>query len=337
MKDLARELKTTPSTISRAMKDHPRISASMKRKVLALAKKHNYKVNSFAAGLRMGKSNTIGVIVPRINRDFFSNVISGIEEIAFDSDLNVLICQSHDIIEKEAEHVNTLISNSVGGILVSVGLETKTTEHFKKALDAGIPLIFFDRVAENIDTVKIINNDRDGAFKAVDHLVKQGYKRIAHFGGPSYINIYRERKAGYIEALEANNIPVDKSLIVENDLKLESGKIDMEKLMKSDNPPDALFSASDYSALGGLLYLKENGYKIPEDIGVVGYSNEQWTQLISPSMTTIDQHAKEMGRFSAKVFIEEITDANKSNISRTVRLEPELIIGESTNRIRKNF
>ncbi len=332
IQDLAKELNTTPSTISRALKNHPAISKSMKKKVVDLAKERNYQINALAAGLRIGKSKTIGVIVPRINRDFFSNVIAGVEDMAFENGYNVVICQTHDKVAKERQHLNTLISSGVSGILVSVGLETNNFDHFDEVKRLGIPLIFFDRVAEQSDVNKIQNNDKAGAYKAVVHLIDNGYKRIAHFAGPDYLNVYKDRKEGYLDALRDYNIEIEEELIIESDLKVESGRVSMKQLIELPNPPDAVFSASDYSALGALLYLDEMGIDVPNQIGVVGYSNENFTALISPSLTSVNQHGMEIGRYAAKVFFEEINDQQKSLIPRTIVLDPELIIRASSVR-----
>jgi len=331
IQDLAKELGTTPSTVSRALRNNSAISKAMKKRVVELAKKRNYQVNVMASSLRVGKSKTIGVIVPRINRDFFSNVIAGVEDIAFESGYTVVICQTHDRFEKEQQYINTLIGSGVGGILVSVSLETTTFEHFDEVNRLGIPLIFFDRVFTNSSINKIQNNDKVGAFKAVSHLIENGYKRIAHFAGPEHLNVYKDRKDGYIEALKKNGMPIDESLIIHHDLKIQDGRKDMQRLMESKNPPNAIFSSSDYSALGALLYLKENGFNVPEDVGVVGYSNEKFTGLISPGLTSVDQHGSEIGQYAAKVFLEEINNTG-NKVPRTIILDPNLIVRNSSNR-----
>ena len=332
IQDLARELQTTPSTISRALKNHPAISKSMKKRVVELAKERNYQVNALAAGLRIGKSKTIGVIVPRINRDFFANVIAGVENIASQNGYNVVICQTKDNVDKEKQHLNTLISSGVSGILVSIGLKTDTFEHFEEVNRLGIPLIFFDRVAEQSNINKIQNNDKAGAYKAVVHLIENGYKRIAHFAGPDYLNVYKDRKGGYLSALRDNGIEVEDELIIQSDLKVESGRESIKKLLNLPNPPDAVFSASDYSALGALLYLDEVGIDVPNQIGIVGYSNENFTSLVSPGLTSVDQHGLQIGEYATKVFFEEISKDNKTLIPRTIILDPDLIIRGSSVR-----
>ena len=332
IQDLAKELNTTASTISRALKDHPAISKSMKERVVDLAQKRNYKVNALAAGLRVGRIKTIGVIVPRINRDFFSNIIAGIEDLAFEKGYNVVICQTHDKIAREKQYINTLLSTGVSGLLISLSLESSSVSYIEEIKRLGIPLIFFDRVAEDSQVNKIQNNDKAGAYKAVCHLLDNGYKKIAHFAGPDYINVYKDRKQGYLEALKANNIKIEEELIITSDVSLDAGRASIQKLMELPNPPDAVFSASDYSALGALLYLKEHGIDVPQKFGLVGYSNENFTALVTPGLTSVDQHGMEIGKYAAKVFFEEIEETEKPMLPRTIVLDPELVIRESSSR-----
>ncbi len=332
---LADELNTTPSTVSRALRDHPSISVGMKKRVRDLAILRNYQVNSIAANLRSGQSKTIGVIVPRINRDFFSNVIAGIEEVANKQGYGVVICQTHDELQQEANCIEALLRTRVDCILISISLETKGFEHFKKVIDMNVPLVFFDRVQESSKTIRIVNNDEKGAFVAVNHLIEQGYKRIAHFTGPGYINIYRNRKEGYLKALKENDIPIDKNLIIENKLDYQAGYDGMRQVMKLSNPPDALFSSSDYAALGAINWLKDNNYKIPNDFGLVGYSNEKFTSHISPSLTTLDQHSLEMGKYAANVFFDRFKSEDRDFILNSLSINPKLIIRESSKRKRK--
>ena len=332
IQDLAQELQTTPSTVSRALRDHSGISDAMKKRVLDLAKLRNYKVNRMASNLRVGHSKTLGVIVPRINRDFFSNIIAGIEDIAFESKYSVMICQTHDKINKEKSYINTLISNDVAAILLSLSLETTDFEHFKEIKNLNIPLIFFDRVPTTDDNEQIVNDDKAGAFKAVSHLIEMGYKRIAHFAGPAHLKLYKDRKQGYLNALKKYKIKTDKKLIIEPALKLDEGKRAIQQLMNLANPPDALFAASDYSALGALLFLKEKGVKIPKDFGVVGFSNENFTSLISPTLTTVDQHGTQIGQLAAKSCLDIINNNNKNTKAKTIVLDPQLIIRESSLR-----
>ena len=330
IKDLAEILHTTPSTVSRALRDQQGVGEVMRQKVKELARKLNYRPNAVAAGLRRGNSRTIGVIVPRINRDFFSGVIAGIEEVAYESHYSVIICQTHDRIERERQYVDTLLSARVDGILVSVGLETDRFDHFEKVREAGTPLIFFDRVAEKMNVSQILIDDRSGAGQVVQHLIDMGYRRILHFAGPDYLNVYRNRKRGYLDALEKNGLPFEEELIIPNSLTFDEGRRAMENLFRKGIRADALFSASDYSALGALLYLQERGVRIPEEFGVAGFSNENFTSYINPPLTTVDQQSKAMGNYCMDLFLREVTPPDTP--ASKVMLTPQVIFRQSTRR-----
>ncbi len=330
IKDLAAILHTTPSTVSRALRDEEGVGEVMRNRVKELARKMNYRPNAVAAGLRKGNSHTVGVIVPRINRDFFSGVIAGIEEIAYEAQYNVIICQTHDSLKKEEQHLDTLLRARVDGILVSIGLETKHFDHFEKVLQAGIPLIFFDRVPEEMSVNRIRVDDRAGAREVVQHMIDMGYRNILHFAGPDYLALYHDRKEGYLEALEKNGIPVREELIIPNSLTFEEGQKAMENVLKQGLRADALFSASDYSALGALLLLQEKGIRIPEEFGVAGFSNEKFTSYVRPSLTTVDQQSKVMGKHCMELFLREVNE-NNGSFSK-IMLRPEVLLRDSTRR-----
>lgn len=331
LQDLANELNTTPSTISRSLNDHKGISPEMKKKVKDLATRWNYRANAMASGLRTGYSKTIGVVVPMINRDFFSNVIAGIEKVAFSKGFNLIICQSHNDMQSEIDSINTLLESSVAGIFVSLATGTTDYGHFKKAQEQGFPIVFFDRVPNEVETTKIVINDFKGAYQATNHLIEMGYKNIAHFSGIDHVDIYKSRKAGYIQALEEHDIEVNPKLIVPDTLSRSEGEKAIEQLISLDAPPDAVFAASDYSALGAYTWLRNNNYNIPNDFGIVGFSNEQFTSIISPSLSTINQFSNGMGKYAAEVFFESL-NSKVMSVPRTIQLAPELIIRESSNR-----
>ena len=332
IQDLADELSTTTSTISRALRNHPSISVGMKERVHALAKAKNYQVNSMAANLRSGRSRNIGIVIPRINRDFFANVISGIEEVANEEGYSVVICQTHDDYDKEKRCIDAFLRTRVEGVIISVGLETKDFSHLDQIKGLNVPLIFFDRVQEGSKSISIVNDDVEGAYQAVSHLIEMGYTRIAHLAGPDHINIYRNRKEGYIKSLKSHDIKIAEDLIIENNLRYESGIECVEKLMSLKNPPDAIFSSSDYAAMGAMNWLKENNFIIPDDIGIVGYSNEKFTSYISPSLTSVDQHSLEMGKYAAKTFFDMIKTKESELIMTSLSINPKLIIRESSKR-----
>jgi LacI family transcriptional regulator len=330
--DIARELNTTASTVSRALQDHPRISKNMKEAVWDLAQKLNYQPNSVASSLRKGKGNTIGVIVPYIDRYFFSSVIRGIEDVAYQAGYNVLICQSYDSFDREKNIVETLINGKIDGLLVSLAAETRDLNHFHLVQSKGLPLIFFDRVPASMDVNKVEIDDFAGAFKAVEHLIDQGCRRIVHFEGPRHVSIYHNRYEGYKAALQKNNIPFDESLVLKETITRNAGEKAAFEISKMTPIPDGIFSAGDFSAMGAILKLKALDIKIPGDIAVVGFANEPYDDILEPGLSSIDQHSVEMGHSVAKLFLEEITDPQGASVPKRIILNPELHVRGSSKR-----
>jgi len=328
--DIARILKISASTVSRALSDHPRISIDTKKRVRALAKKLHYQPNIIASNLRVGKTNTIGIIVPRINRNFFSNVIGGIEEIASNAGYRMMITQTNENYNKEVENIKALINARVEGVIISLSAETKDYDHLKLVQRNGIALIFFDRVTDNIESSKVVIDDHEGAYNAVSHLISQGCQKIVHFAGPEHLNIYSNRKKGYLNALKDSNINIKDDLIINNIITKEKGFSACRYLMNKKNKPDAIFAASDFSALGAMIYLKENGYKIPEDVALVGFANEPFTGLLEPGLTSVDQHSNEIGIEVAKLFLDEVQQDQVDTIYRDIIIKPDLIIRKSS-------
>lgn len=337
IRDIAEELDITASTVSRALSNHPRISTSTKEAVWKMAKKMNYRPNNIAAALRKGKSNIIGVIVPTSDRNFFASVIRGIEEVIREQGYNLIICQSDDQYSKEQMNVEALLKIQVDGIIASVAKKTTNFEHFKKIKEQGIPLILYDRVSESLDVNAVVTNDYLGSYKAVTHLIEQGCRRIAHFAGEQHINIYRDRLEGYKDAQKEHGITIKKDLIIESDLILsmkkviEQGRKMAEDLLKMSELPDAIFSASDFAAMGAMQVLKEKGIDIPEDVAVVGYSNDVSGSFIEPGLTSVDQHTKRMGNLAAQLFLEQSNQSNGNQFTpRRTLITPELIVRESS-------
>ncbi len=329
--DIAKELKTTPSTVSRALQDHPRISQSMKIAVWNLTKKLNYHPNSNASSLRKGKGNTIGVVVPRVDRNFFSTVIRGIEDIAINAGYSVIISQSYDSLEREKTIINKLSNGVVDGLLVSLGLETKNYKHFQNVINRGIPIVFFDRVPD-MPVPKVEINDFAGAFMAVEHLISQGCKRIAHFCGPSHISIYKNRFDGYKAALLKNGIQIDESIIFDNTLTRVTGENSAEEISKMNPMPDGIFAASDFSAVGALIKLKKLGIRVPEEVAIIGFANEPFDDMLETGISSIDQHSIEIGETAANILFKAIQENSGEPTSERIILKPDIFIRSSTQR-----
>lgn len=330
--DIARKLNITASTVSRALNDNPRISEATKKAVQKAAQKLNYQPNHIAAALRNGKSNIIGIIVPNVDRSFFSSVVRGIEEIANTARYNVMICQSYDSYEKEVANVNALLSARVDGIISSYAKDTKNFDHFLKAKARGMPIILFDRSNDELEVSHVVVDDFLGSFKATEHLIQQGCKRIAHFTNTLPISIYKDRFRGYREALIKHGLPFDEALVIKSNLQLDDGRESMLQLLGLKQIPDGVFSASAFGILGALQVLKEKGISVPEQVALIGFSNEPYTSFTEPALSTVDQHSMRMGNAAAEIFLEEVSDDDKKFMVKKIVLKPELIIRQSSLR-----
>jgi len=328
--DIAKKLNIAASTVSRALKDNPLISEATREKIKKAADEMGYRPNVMAANFRTKRTNTIGVIVPLINRHFFSAVISGIEDVAYQQGFAVTISQSNDNYEKEDKIAHTLFANRVDGLILSIGMETKNTDHLRLFADRKIPLVFFDRVVDDIEAHKIIVDDFGAAYKATHHLIDQGRKQIAHIGGPLNLKIYKNREDGYFKALADNGLSVNENFIVNNSLTRADGVNAIKKLLQNETKPDAVFCANDTTALSVIMYLKEQGIKVPEDIAIVGYSNEPFSEVVSPSISTIKQPGFEIGQKAAELIIGQIVSKAKNTIFETITMPTQLIVRESS-------
>lgn len=337
LSDIAKKLGVTPSTVSRALKNHPRISDATKKAVWELVETMNYQPNNIAAALRSGKSNIIGVIVPTSDRHFFASVIRGIEEVVREQGYNLIICQSDEQTNKEQNIIDALLQIQVDGIIASVAKETTQYSYFEKIIHQNVPLILYDRVGENINASTVVCDDYNGAYEAVSHLIDQGCSRIAHFAGQQHIKIYQDRLNGYLDAMKYHQLPVDEKLIIESDLIddtdiiLAAGSKMTNILFQFDQPPDGIFSSSDFAALGAIKALKKSGVQIPDEVAIIGYSNDFSSSVIEPGLTSLDQHTKQMGTHTAELFLDQINSSEKHFTPKHIVINPELVVRESTH------
>ena len=329
IKDIAKKLNISPSTVSRALRDHPDISTQTKKRINSLAEELDYQPDSIAQSLKKRRTNLIGVIVPEIKHNFFSAAISGIEEVAYRAGYAIIVSQSNESYDRECVNVRALISNRVAGLLISISQTTEISDHFKLLERQGIPFVFFDRVCEDIEASKVVVDDFHGAFKAVEHLINSGYKRIAHLAGPKHLSISQQRHNGYLSALNKHKIQYNENYVVHGGLNEEDGIKGFQKLLKLDQLPDALFAVNDPVAIGAFEKIKEHGLKIPGDIALVGFSNNPITALIEPPLTTVSQPAYKVGKAAAELLIEQIK-SGENFIPRKEVLKTELIIRDST-------
>lgn len=329
IKDIAKDLNISPSTVSRALKDNPDISPETRKIVQEYAKEHKYKPNTFALNLRTQHNNIIGVIVPELANHFFSGVLSGMETVAEDKDYHIIVCQSQEDYKKELRNVQTLIKARVCGVLISQSKTTTRYDHFQELLDNDIPVLFFDRICTGIDSDKVVVDDYSGTLTAVEYMIKTGCKRIAFFSAPLHLEISKNRKNGYLDALRKHHLPVEEGLIRIADTKKLGYERAME-ILREPNRPDAFMAMNDYTASGILVAAKKLGLKVPEEVSIFGFSNSNISQDTDPMLTTMDQHPQEMGMEAMKLILEKIE--NPENTSRKNKIIKTSLIARQTTR-----
>jgi DNA-binding LacI/PurR family transcriptional regulator len=336
IKDIAKELEISVSTVSRALKDYPGISSETKRKVKEVAEKLNYRPNAIALSLRNSRSYTIGVIIPEVVHFFFSTVISGIEAVANSRGYNVILTQTNEKFDREKSSINTMLSNQIDGFMISFSKETVDFDHFSKLLDQKYPIVFFDRVPDIPQAINVIVDDYQGAFDATTHLLSQGYDSIVHLAGPKNLKICYERERGYRDALTTNGISINEEFIIECLLgTLEESKEITHKLLdRSIEKPNAIFANNDIVAVGAMMACKEAGLKIPEEIGIVGFSNWQICSMLEPSLTSVYQPGFEIGKMATELLLDMIEKKiEPDQISSPIVLKTELIPRNSSLRL----
>lgn len=329
LNDIAQKLNISVSTVSRALQDHPRIGAHTKRKVVAYAKKAGYFEKKFGHVLGQ-ETNAIGVIVPKISYHLYANAISGIEEVAEAHGMHIIICQSNESYEREKSLVEQFIGLGVAGLLVSIAGGTKKFTHFETLKNRGIPLVFFNRLCDEVHTDKVVIDNFKAAYEATEHLISVGCKRIAYLGGPEGVQISNTRMEGYKSALKHMELPFHEGLVAHCSFDRESRMTQARKLLYAPNPPDGILAFSDQIAISLMTAAKERGLRIPEDISVVGFNNEPVDELLEPSLSSIEQPGHTMGREAARLVLQRRKDPYKA-IDRKV-LSSHLIIRESTNK-----
>ena len=335
IKDIARELNLSASTISRALKDYPGISDETKRRVKEVAEKMNYRPNAIALSLRKSRSFTIGVIIPEVVHFFFSTVVSGIEEIANTRGYNVILAQSNEKLAREISSIETMLSNQIDGVLVSYSKETKSFEHFTRVLDQGFPIVFFDRAPAIPNSINVMVDDFQGAFDATSHLISQGYKNIVHLAGPTTLKISIDRENGYRAALEKNGISVNPSNIISCPLgTVEEGhEIVSEMLATLPEMPDAFFSCNDIGAVGAMMACRDAGLKMPLDVGIVGFSDWQFCSMLEPKLSSVSQPGFMMGSRATEILIDIIEKKlDPQTMEQNLILETKLMERNSSKR-----
>lgn len=330
IKDIARQLGVAPSTVTKSLKDYPDVSDIMKEKARALAYKLGYLPNSVAQSLRSGATKTIGVIVPEIKHHFFSSVLDGIEDVAFREGYSVFVCKSNEDFKREIINTHNLLSHSVAGIIVSISQSTRDLVHFEDVRSRKVPLVFVDRIFGHNQVNKVIVDDRTGASSAIEHLIESGYKRIAHIAGPKYLNICEERIKGYKEALKRAGLTFNPDYLIIGGLDEADGVRGLEQLMQLKQRPDAVFCVNDPVAIGVLLESKRRNVRVPQELAIVGFSDNPIASQIDPPLTTVAQPAYEMGTAAAEMLLRQMRNPNGNGASEVVELKTELIIRKTT-------
>jgi len=335
IKDIARELGISASTVSRALKDHPDISRQTKKAVNELAEKLNYEPNVVALSLRSRKTRTIGVIIPELVHFFFSTIISGIEHEANAAGYTVILTQSAESLDRERSSVRTLYNSRVDGMLIAISRETTTFDHISPILDRGIPVVFYDRYLPVGPASGILVEDYSGAREAVSHLIDQGCQTIALIQAAPNLDIARDRLKGYTDALQADGRSVNSSYIIDcEDGTFECGRVAMEELLNLDPKPDGIFANNDALAIGAIRAIRHRGLRIPEDIAVIGFSNWVYGQITEPPLSSVDQPGYEMGRQATRMLISRIEHPEEEGPRphETVRLKTSLVVRGSSAR-----
>lgn len=328
--DIAQKLNISATTVSRGLQDHPGISKKTKKRIFELVNKTGYRTNHFARNLRSQKTNTIGVIVPRLNSNFMSSVIAGIELVANSHQYSLLISQSSEQATKEAASAKTMFNSRVDGLLVSLAYDTSDLAHFGDFFKKNVPVVFFDRVMSHESNTSILVDNRQAGYNATKHLLEQGCKRIVHITAVPKQNVYRDRLRGYQDALAGAKIKFKEDYVLITNLSQEAGKEAAEAILKMKPLPDGVFVSNDSCAVGCMLALKQAGLRIPEDIAFVGFNNDPVSRVIEPNLSTINYSGYEMGQVAARHLINHLNGNLPVDLANTVVLHSELIVRPSS-------
>ena len=330
--DIANKLNISAATVSRALKDHPRVSKKTKKLVIKTANEMGYRSNSFASNLRKKSSHIIGLIVPRLNSNFMADVIAGLEKVLNNNNYNLIISQSLETMQKEISNANAMLVNRVDGLLISLAYDTTNIDHLEPFIKRNIPVIFFDRVFEHDRCPQIYIDNYKAAYEITTHLIKQGCKRIVHITASQLRKIYAERYAGYKKALEDYNIKFDADLVIINDLSSEAGIASAHQILKMSPRPDGVFSANDNCAISCMQTLKKEGIKLPADMAFAGFNNDPAAIVVEPNLTTVNYKGYEMGEVTAKLMIDHLVNKDEFHPAHSLILRSEMIVRESSLR-----
>jgi LacI family transcriptional regulator len=333
IKDIARKFKCSPSTVSRALSNHPLINEDTRRNIQEYAQKVGYQRNSLSLGLRNSKSGTLGIIVPSISHFHETAMIEGLQSVLQSRGYMMNICVTNESYLLEKEYVEKLLANRVEGIFLSISQETYDSghyEHLENVIQRHIPLIFIDREYDGVETASITVDDYLGAYAATEHLILRGCLRIAHLKGPNGLTVSERRFKGYKDCLEKYTISYDENLIINTNFKAESAIIPTRRLMSLPNPPDGIFGVNDYVSIASMQVIMEMGFSIPAQVAVVGFDNAPFSAYLNPALSSVNRSSKLIGEEAARLFLTRL-DSSITQLDNIV-LPPELIIRGSTLR-----
>ncbi|HYE53362.1 MAG TPA: LacI family DNA-binding transcriptional regulator [Chitinophagaceae bacterium] len=331
IKDIAKQLNISISTVSRAMRNAPDVNMETRKAVMALSEELKYQPNKLALSLKQKQTHNIGVIVP--NLDYvLATMVKGIDEVALEAGYTVMVCQSNESFGREIVNTRRLLDSLVDGFIISVSSETKVFDHFRKIQEKEMPMVVFDRVTPDLKAPSVRIDNAEGGYLATEHLIEQGYKRIAILAGPKNLGISNSRLEGYLSALKKYKMKPDPNLIIHCDFNQHYAYLATQELLNMKKRPDAIFTISDRMAIGAMLAIKEKGLKMPHDIGLVGFNNEPVVNLVTPGISSVEQPAFELGKLAAKLFIETVHNNNTDMSSVEEVLKCKLIIRESSLR-----
>jgi DNA-binding LacI/PurR family transcriptional regulator/ribosomal protein S27AE len=330
--DVARMVGVSNSTVSRALHGHSDISPETRKAVLDAAASMDYQPNQLAHNLVTSKTNTIGMIVPEFHNPFFPNVIIGAHEVLTEAGYNLTIMQSNESYAVEVSNAKAMLANRIDGLIISLTQETNNFDHVRVFQKRGIPLVLFNRVSDQVDAAKVVVNDFEAAFTAVEHLILNGYDRIAHLGGPLSLLVSRERLRGYLAAMEKYGKKIEENMIIQGMLSQQKSRIYGRYLLDMEDRPDAIFAVNDSSAIEIMLMAMEKGLRIPDELGVVGFSDNPESAYIGPGLTTVRQPTIKMGQTSAQGILQLVENDDDFQLAGETILKTELIIRGSSRR-----
>jgi len=325
IKDIARILNISVSTVSRALKNHPDISDATKKAVQEMARELNYRPNEIALSLKNRRSKIIGVMVPKLVHHFFSSVIEGVENVAYDNGYQVMIYHSDEMYEREIQLTQSFMSYRLDGLIVSMSKETEDSSHFDKLSQLGVPIVYFDRGPEG-EYNKVLFDDYQGAYDAVKHLIDCGCKNIVHFAASESLDIGKKRRKGYTDALNDHGIEVRENLIINCD-SFEYALSCTRDLFEKIEGIDGIFAVNDLTAIGAIKQLNQIGKKVPEDVKVIGFTNDISSAVYNPSLSTVDQQGIKMGEEAAHLLLQNMDGIKRAQVTT---ISANLIIREST-------